>query len=96
MNHIQKHTLADEAEPQDDNVVFQEGGESFTGTVAVDAAMEVARLLADKGERGFEPLFEAEDWEEYGSRTLAYDVLWKALCRLAYIGDRTVLPWKSI
>ena len=88
MNHIQKHTLADEAEPLDDNIMFQEGGESFTGTEAVNAAMNVALLLNDNGERGFEPLFEAADWEEFGSRTLAYDVLWEALCRLAYIGYR--------
>jgi len=28
-------TLAEEPEPEDDNVIFQEGGESFTGTEAV-------------------------------------------------------------
>ena len=89
-------TLAEEFEPEDDNVIFQEGGESFTGTEAVNAAMNVALLLRDNGERGFEPLFDTEVEEEYGSRTLAYDVLWKALCRLAYIGDRDVLPCETI
>jgi len=89
-------TLAEEPEPEDDNVIFQEGGESFTGTEAVNAAINVALLLRDNGERGFEPLFDTEVEEEYGSRTLAYDVLWKALCRLAYIGDRDVLPCETI
>ena len=88
-------TLADEAEPQDDNVMFQEGGESFTATEAVDAAMEVARVLAANGEHGFDVLFTPEDEEVHGSRGLSYDILKAAICRLAYIADTEVLPWKT-
>ena len=88
-------TLADEAEPQDDNVTFQEGGETFTATEAVDAAMEVARVLAANGEHGFDVLFTPEDKEVHGSRGLSYDILKAAICRLAYIADTEVLPWKT-
>ena len=88
-------TLADEAEPQDDNVMFQEGGETFTATEAVDAAMEVARVLAANGEHGFDVLFTPEDEEVHGSRGLSDDILKAAICRLAYIADTEVLPWKT-
>ena len=75
----------------DDNAIFEEGGESFSGTDAVDAAMEVARVLAANGERGFEVLYE----EEISGRRNFYDILLKAIKRLAYIADTKKLPWKT-
>ena len=48
----------------DDNELLQEGGEWISGTDAVDAAKEVARVLAANGERGFEVLFTPEQVDE--------------------------------
>ena len=81
-------TLADEPEPQDDNVMFQEGGESFTSTEAVVAAMEVARVLALNGERGFEELNENKVCK-YGPDS---NIFVETHCRLSEVAD---LPLKT-
>ena len=82
-------------EPPDDNELLQEGGEWISGTDAVDAAKEVARVLAANGERGFEILFTPEVADKHRYRRNFFDILGKALCRLAYIADTKVLPWET-
>ena len=68
--------------------MFQEGGESFTGTEAVVAAMEVARVLALNGERGFEELNENKVCK-YGPDS---NIFVETHCRLSEVAD---LPLKT-
>ena len=96
----QKSSLADTwekcrlAEP-DDEELLDEVWDCYSGTKAVDAAKEVARVLAANGERGFELLFTPEVANEYADRRNFFDILGEALCRLAYIADTKVLPWET-
>jgi len=77
-----EYTLVEESDPQDENFIFQEGGESFTGTEAVAAAVEVARVLALNREVGFEAECGLEDC----------DVIPNTFRRLAIIAE---LPSKT-
>ena len=77
-----EYTLVEESDPQDENFIFKEGGESFTGTEAVAAAVEVARVLALNREVGFEAECGLEDC----------DVIANTFRRLADIAE---LPSKT-
>ena len=77
-----EYTLVEESDPQDENFIFKEGGESFTGTEAVAAAVEVARVLALNREVGFEAECGLEDC----------DVIPNTVRRLAIIAE---LPSKT-
>jgi len=77
-----EYTLVEESDPQDENFIFKEGGESFTGTEAVAAAVEVARVLALNREVGFEAECGLEDC----------DVIANTFRRLAIIAE---LPSKT-
>ena len=96
----QKSSLVDtwekyrRAQP-DDEELLDEVWDWISGADAVDAAKEVARVLAANGEHGFDVLFTPEDKEVHGSRGLSYDILKAAICRLAYIADTEVLPWET-
>ena len=83
-----------EAEPEDGNVTFQVVGESFTGSEAVVAAIEVATALAFNNERGFEKLINTEHEPDDSSKKRS-DLCEDAILRLAYIADPTVIPCRT-
>ena len=104
-------TYSVESDPEGNNVAFHvvggnvmvaEGGDSFTRSQAVRAAMDVARALAANGERGFEELIEPGHETQVVRKTVGLDhgqyinILDEIVCRIAYVADPNVLPYNTV
>ena len=84
------------------NVMVAEGGDSFTRSQAVCAAMDVARALAANGERGFEQLIEPGHETQVVRKTVDVDhgqyisIIEEMVCRIAYVADPNVLSYNTV
>ena len=104
-------TYSVESDPEGNNVAFHvvggnvmvaEGGDSFTRSQAVRAAMDVARALAANGERGFEQLIEPGHETQVVRKTVDVDhgqyisIIEEMVCRIAYVADPNVLSYNTV
>ena len=101
----------EESDPEGNNVTFRvgggnvmvaEGGDSFTRSQAIAAAIDVARALAANGERGFEELIEPGHETQVVRKTVGLDhgqyinIVDEMVCRIAYVADPNVLPYNTV
>ena len=84
------------------NVMVAEGGDSFTRSQAVCAAMDVARALAANGECGFEELIEPGHETQAVTKNVDsaggyyHSVMEQVVCRIAYVADPNVLAYNTV